>query len=123
MMPGIRYCCAATRSPSRMVNTMLCTKVRANTTPSWPAILVTETPVAMFCGEIILPITPPDELVAANSTGSRPSCRGATTCRFPNSALPDVSLPDSMTATQPRTCGGLHQRYYQGVGIETGHKP
>ena len=56
----------------------------------------------MFCGEIILPITPPDGLVAANSTGSRPSCRAATTWRFPNSALPDVSLPDSMTAIQPR---------------------
>ena len=68
-----------------MVSAMLCMKVRANTTPSLPAMLVTETPVAMFCGEIILPITPPDELVAANSTGSRPSCRAATTCRFPNS--------------------------------------
>ena len=85
-----------------MVSTMLCTKVRAKTTPSWPAILVTETPVAMFCGEIILPITPPDELVAANRMGLRSSCRAATTCRFPNSALPDVSLPDNITATQPR---------------------
>ena len=56
----------------------------------------------MFCGEIILPITPPEELAAANSTGLRSSCLAATTCRLPNSALPEVSLPDSETATQPR---------------------
>ena len=34
-----------------------------------PVRSVTETPVAIFCGEIILPITPPDELVAANRSG------------------------------------------------------
>ena len=56
----------------------------------------------MFCGEIILPITPPDELHSENRRDRGPSCRAATTCRFPNSALPDVSLPDSITATQPR---------------------
>ena len=61
-----------------------------------------ETPVAMFCGEIILPITPPEELEAAISTGLRPSWLAATTCRLPNSALPAVSLPDRKTATQPR---------------------
>ncbi len=81
---------------------MLCTKVRANTTPSWPLSSVTDTPVAMFCGEIILPITPPEELVAANSTGLRLSWRAATTCRLPNSALPEVSLPERNTAIQPR---------------------
>ena len=80
----------------------LCQKVRANTTPSCPRRSVTETPVAIFCGEIIFPITPPDELAAANSTGLRSSCLAATTWRLPNSALPDVSLPDSATATQPR---------------------
>ena len=43
------------------------------TRPSWPFRSVTETPVAIFCGEIILPMTPPEELVAAMSTGFRPS--------------------------------------------------
>ena len=56
----------------------------------------------MFCGEIILPITPPEELVAAISTGFSPSWLAATTCRLPNRALPEVSLPDRNTATQPR---------------------
>jgi hypothetical protein len=63
---------------------------------------VVEAPVEMFCGEIILPITPPEELAAAISTGDRPSLRAATTCRLPNRALPEVSLPDRNTATQPR---------------------
>ena len=34
---------------------------------------VTDTPVAIFWGEIILPMTPPDELVAANRMGLRSS--------------------------------------------------
>ena len=56
----------------------------------------------MFCGEIILPRTPPEALVAAIRIGFRPSCRAATTCRLPNRALPAVSLPDRNTANQPR---------------------
>src|ERR1700723_4498111 len=76
--------------------------VRAKTAPSLPFKSVTHTPVAMFCGEIILPRTPPEELVAANSSGFKFNCRAATTCKFPNSALPEVSLPDRNTAIQPR---------------------
>ena len=41
-------------------------------------------------------MTPPDELVAAISTGFRPSWLAATTCKLPNNALPDVSLPDAV---------------------------
>jgi beta-glucosidase len=48
MIPGMRYCCTTTSTTSKIVSTMLCTKVRANTTPSWPFSLVTETPVAIF---------------------------------------------------------------------------
>src|SRR5271156_7002218 len=77
-------------------------KVRANTAPSLPLRSVTDTPVAMFCGEIILPRTPPEELVAANSRGFKCSCRAATTCKLPKSALPEVSLPDKNTAIHPR---------------------
>ena len=99
--PGKTYCWIATSTPSNSVSMMLCQKVRAKTA-LLPFSLVTETPVAMFCGEIILPMTPPDELVAANSTGLRLSCLAATTCRLPNRALPEVSLPDRNTATQPR---------------------
>src|ERR1700674_4822699 len=77
-------------------------KVRARTAPSLPFKSVTQTPVAMFCGEIILPRTPPEELVAAKSKGFNCSCRAATTCKLPNSALPEVSLPDKKTAIHPR---------------------
>jgi len=62
-------------------------------------------PVAMFCGEIILPITPPDELVAAISTGFKPSCPAATTCSLPNSALPDVSLAGEEHGDPPEERG------------------
>ena len=79
-----------------------CGKVRAKTSPSRPFRFVTDTPVAMFCGEIILPMTPPEELAAANKMGLSPSCLAATTCKLPNNALPDVSLPDRNTATQPK---------------------
>ncbi len=86
---------------------MLCLKVLARTTPSCPFSAVTETPVEMFCGEIILPITPPDELAAAISTGLMLSCLAATTCRLPKRALPEVSLPDRNTATQPRKADSI----------------
>src|SRR3954466_14795213 len=77
-------------------------KVRRKMLDSWPFRSLTATPVAIFCGEIILAKTPPDELVAAIRTGSKPNLLAATTCRLPNRALPDESLPDRNTASQPR---------------------
>ena len=79
MIHGMTYCCKATSRPKISVRITLWGKVRASTSPSRPLRSVTETPVAMFCGEIILPITPPDELAAANRTGLKPSCLAATT--------------------------------------------
>src|ERR1700733_1722573 len=102
IIPGNTNCWITTSATRISVRTTLCMKVRAKTAPSWPFSWVTAAPVAMFCGEIILPMTPPDELVAANSTGFRFNCRAATTWRLPNNALPEVSLPDSATAIQPR---------------------
>src|ERR1700722_17997338 len=89
-----KFCCSHTSTPSSTVSKIECLNVFANTTPSLPLSSVVATPVEMFCGEIILPITPPDEFVAAIRMGLRLSCRAATTCRFPNNALPDVSLPE-----------------------------
>ena len=99
---GTRYCWAATKAAEQERQNDAVLEDAGEHQAFVPRSFVTETPVAMFCGEIILPMTPPDELVAANSTGSRLSWRAATTWRLPNSALPDVSLPESMTATQPR---------------------
>ena len=97
-----RTAAAPRAGPAAASATMLCLKVRANTSPSWPLRSVTETPVAMFCGEIILPITPPEELVAAISTGLRPSWLAATTCRLPNRALPRCRCPTGTPPPSPR---------------------
>src|SRR5450432_88999 len=81
---------------------MLCLKVRATINPSLPTSVLVETPVVTVCGEIILLITAPEEFEAAIKTGLRLSCRAATTCRLPKSALLDVSLPLRKQAIQPR---------------------
>lgn len=60
-----------------------------------------DTPVVRFCGEIILDVTAPDELAAAINMGDSPICVAATTCKFPNSELADVSLPERKHANQP----------------------
>jgi len=54
------------------------------------------------CASIILPITPPVELVATTSTGFRWSCCAVIFCRLPNSALDAVSEPVRNTPSQPR---------------------
>ena len=58
--------------------------------------------IARFCGLTILPSTPPEELAAAISTGSRPASVAVCTCSAPKSALADVSEPVTATPIQPR---------------------
>src|SRR3954453_16918615 len=58
-------------------------------------------PMARFCGEIILPSTPPELLAAAISVGERSACLAAVTCSAPNSALDEVSEPVTATPNQP----------------------
>ena len=58
-------------------------------------------PMARFCGEIILPITPAEELAAAISVGDRPAFCAALTCSAPNSAFEEVSEPVTATPSQP----------------------
>ena len=57
--------------------------------------------MARFCGEIIFPSTPPDELAAAIRVGDRPASLAAVTCRAPKSAFDDVSEPVIATPSQP----------------------
>src|SRR5947209_20275479 len=102
MTQGMRYCCAITINPSMEARIRLWTIVLRTINPSFPTRPVVETPVVTFCGETILLITAPDELVAAMSIGLRPSRRAATTCRLPKSALLDVSLPLKKQAIHPR---------------------
>src|SRR5438045_5624215 len=80
-------------TPMNIANTMLCQNVLRSTSPSRPTSPTVETPTAMFCGEIILPATAPEEFVAAVRIGFRCSCCAVATCRFPNRKLLDVSLP------------------------------
>src|SRR5579875_1999253 len=102
IIQGIRNCWMTTKTPSNSDKIMLCQKVLANTRPSCPFNSVVDTPVEIFCGEIILPITPPEELVAAKSTGLNPKVCAAAAWRLPNRAFPEVSLPARKTATHPR---------------------
>ena len=62
---------------------------------------VAATATAMLWSEIILPITPVAALVEAVSTGFNPSALAVTTCRVPNNALEDVSLPVRNTPVHP----------------------
>src|SRR3982751_2145040 len=99
---GTTYACTHATTPMNVATTMLCQKVLRSTSPSCPTSPTVETPTAMFCGEIILPATAPDELVAAVRMGLMCSCCAVATCRLPNRKLLDVSLPVRKHATQPR---------------------
>ena len=69
--------------------------------PSRPAMPTAAAAIARFCGQIILPSTPPEEFAAAISTGSRPALLAVCTCSAPNSEFDDVSEPVTATPSQP----------------------
>src|SRR5437762_6988773 len=69
--------------------------------PSCPYQSVAVDATTMLCASIILPMTPPELLEAAISTGESPSCSADTFCSPPNSTLEDVSEPVSATPSQP----------------------
>ena len=72
-----------------------------NSSPSCPARPTAAAPIARFCGEIIFPSTPPEELAAASSVGSSPASLAACTWSAPNSEFDDVSDPVTATPSQP----------------------
>jgi len=53
IIPGMRYCCAITNNPSKTARMMLWKNVRRIIKPSFPTIVVVETPVVTFWGDII----------------------------------------------------------------------
>src|SRR5688572_14236551 len=57
--------------------------------------------MAIDCGEIILPTTPPDAFAATVTTGSTPIDVAVVACSFPNKALAEVSDPVIKTPNQP----------------------
>src|SRR5262249_6767415 len=72
-----------------------------NNSPSRPTMATAAAPMARFCGEIILPITPADELAAAIRVGERPALWAAWTWSAPNNASDEVSEPVTATPSQP----------------------
>src|SRR5437868_8187068 len=85
-----------------IIGSTLCLMVNRNSRLSSSRDMpVAATATAMLCTEIILPITPAAEFTDAVSTGFRCSALAVTTCRLPNSAFADVSLPVSNTPSQP----------------------
>src|SRR2546425_4552863 len=76
--------------------------VRRKISPSAPTRLTPAAPTDRFCGLIILPITPPDELVPAVRIGlTLCSCCAVCACSGPNRVLDDVSLPGRNNPSQP----------------------
>src|SRR5690242_1489751 len=74
---------------------------RRKRSPSRPARPQTAAPIARFCGEIILPRTPPEELAAASSVGLIPAFWAAVACSTPKSEFDDVSEPVTAVPIQP----------------------
>src|SRR5215216_3860260 len=69
--------------------------------PSRPPRPTAAAPIARFCGEIILPSTPPEELAAASSVGERFAFCAAATWSVPKSEFDDVSDPVTATPSHP----------------------
>src|SRR6185437_15873118 len=68
-----KWAWSSARTPTSAAKRALCQKVSRSTWPSWPARPTVVTPTAIFWGEIILPATAPDELVAASRMGLTPT--------------------------------------------------
>ena len=75
---------------------------RRKSSPSWPAMPTAAAPMARFCGDTILPSTPPELLAAAISVGDRLAFSAAATCRAPNNEFDEVSEPVTATPSHPR---------------------
>src|SRR5690606_39968171 len=83
-------------------NTRLYFTVKRNRSDSRPTRPTAAQAMAMDCGEIILPVTPPVELAATSRTSGTPICWAVVACRAANSAFDEVSEPVRKTPTQPR---------------------
>src|SRR3954467_10580667 len=80
----------------------LCLIVKRNKSDSFPARPTAAQATAIDCGEIIFPVTPPEELAARASTGSIPTEVAVIFCRLPNNKFAEVSEPVINTPSQPR---------------------
>jgi len=81
----------------------LCLMVNLNKSDSFPANPTAAQATAIDCGEIILPVTPPDAFDASAKTGSIATLLAVSYCNGPNKLLEAVSEPVTNTPSQPRT--------------------
>ena len=72
-----------------------------NSTLSLPSMPTTAAAMARFCGEIILPSTPPEVFAEARRYSLMPVSLAAVTCSTPNSEFDEVSDPVTATPIQP----------------------
>src|SRR5437764_841146 len=82
---------------------MLVGSTRRSSFPSSPGRFAATQAMVRFCGETILPSTPPELFAAASRSAASPVLFAAVTCRAPNSAFDDVSEPETATPNQPST--------------------
>src|ERR1051325_7886540 len=90
-----------TYTPTRQASAIECQNTKRRIEPSWPNQLVAVEATTIDWASIILPMTPPDELAAAISTGLSPNCSDVIFCRLPNRMFDAVSEPVSATPSQP----------------------
>ena len=81
---------------------MLCFTVKRNKSDSFPTKPTAAQAIAIDCGEIILPVTPPLVLAATSNTSGTPICCAVVACKAANKALADVSEPVKNTPIQPK---------------------
>jgi hypothetical protein len=72
-----------------------------SSSPSRPTMPTAAVATARFCGEIILPSTPPDELAAASRMGERCVDFAAVVWSTPKRAFEDVSEPVTAASRHP----------------------
>src|SRR5689334_22007154 len=78
-----------------------CHRVKRNRSPSLPTMFEAAVATEMDWGEIILPVTPPEELAATVRAGSTPIWVAVVCCRPPKSRFDEVSEPVRNTPSQP----------------------
>ena len=77
--------------------------VNLNKSDSLPANPTEAQATAIDCGEIILPVTPPEAFEPSANIGSIPTFVAVSNCNVPNKLLEAVSEPVTKTPSQPRT--------------------
>src|SRR5688572_2791506 len=80
----------------------LCFTVNLNRSDSLPTRPTAAAPMAIDCGEIIFPVTPPEAFALTVTTGSTPRVSAEVDCNLQNKALDDVSEPVRNTPNHPR---------------------